>query len=55
MALRAHAAKDASDKALTNDFVILTHALAGDRPLRDIPLMVAIAETTVTIARLSHW
>ena len=55
MALRARAAKDASDKALTNDFVILTHALAGDRPLRDIPLMVAIAETTVTVARLSHW
>jgi hypothetical protein len=55
MALRARAAKDAINKALANDFVILTHALAGDRPLRDIPLMVAIAETTVTVARLSHW
>src|ERR1700694_3001236 len=55
MALRARAAKDASNKALANDFVILTHALAGDRPLLDIPLMVAIAETTVMIGSLSHW
>jgi hypothetical protein len=55
MALHARAAKAPAEHARWPDFAVLAHELAGSRPLADIPLMVKVAERSVTVARSGVW
>ena len=55
MALWAQAATDRAHHARWRDFAILAHALSGDARLEDIPFMRAVAEKTVTVARMQRW
>ncbi len=46
----------ASKPAITwRDLVVLAHAVQSGRPLRDIPMMVEIAERTVAAVRSGGW
>ncbi len=55
MALWCQAATTQAHRVWTRDFVILTHALTGTRPLETIPIMTSIATQTVMAARTGGW
>jgi len=55
LALWARASKAPAMRSRWPDFAILAHLLCGDRSLDEIPLMVAIAQRSVEVARSGLW
>ncbi len=54
-ALWCQAAASATHRGWTADFIVLTHAVAGVMPLEENPVMVAIADQTVTAVQIGGW
>ena len=50
-----HAAAEAKQRARARDLVLVAHALAGDHPLEEIPVMAMIAANTVRAMLLGGW
>ncbi len=55
MALWSQAASDTGQQAKARDLVLVAHALAGDTPLHEIPIMAVIAMQTVRAMLLGAW
>lgn len=55
LALWARSARDLAYRARQREFLFLADALAGERPLDEIPLMVAIARQSIRLARGGGW
>ena len=55
MTLWSQEATSATNRGWAADFAVLTHAVAGTTPLEDIPVMVAVADLTVTAIRSGSW
>jgi hypothetical protein len=55
MALWHEAAADAKQRAKARDLVLVAHALTGDGPVGEIPIMAVIAMQTVRATLLGAW
>jgi hypothetical protein len=55
MALWSQAASEIKQRARARDLVLVAHALVGDAPLQDIPIMAVIAMQTVRAKLLGAW
>jgi hypothetical protein len=55
LALWCQAAAEAKQRARARDLVLVAHALAGDDPLGEIPMMGVIAANTVRAMLLGGW
>jgi hypothetical protein len=55
LALWSQAAGEAKQRARAHDLVLVAHALAGDHPLEEIPMMAVIAANTVRAMLLGGW
>jgi hypothetical protein len=55
IAMWCDAAASSTHRSWTSDFVILAQSLAGSEPLDTMPVMVRIAEQTVSSARSTGW
>jgi hypothetical protein len=55
LALWCQAAAEAKQRARARDLVLVAHALAGDDPLGEIPMMAVIAANTVRAMLLGGW
>lgn len=55
MALWAEAANGPEQRARARDLALVTHALAGDKPLTGVPVMTVIAKQTVRATLLGGW
>jgi hypothetical protein len=55
LALWCQAAAEAKQRARARDLVLVAHALAGEDPLGEIPMMAVIAANTVRAMLLGGW
>ena len=55
MALWSQAAGDARQRGKARDLVLVAHALSGDAPLDEVPIMAVIAAQTVRATLLGAW